>query len=99
MIPLEGVEAALHEATGVGELALAVTTVPDPRRGERLVVLYTDMGMPPEAVYQRLSSGALPKLWLPATRDFVQVDEIPCLGVGKRDLRKLKELAAEKLPG
>jgi acyl-[acyl-carrier-protein]-phospholipid O-acyltransferase / long-chain-fatty-acid--[acyl-carrier-protein] ligase len=99
MIPLEGVEAALQEATGVGELALAVTTVPDPRRGERLVVLYTDMGMPPEAVYQRLSSGALPKLWLPATRDFVQVDEIPCLGVGKRDLRKLKELAAEKLPG
>ena len=31
--------------------------------------------------------------------DFVHVEEIPALGVGKRDLRRLKELAAEKLAG
>ncbi len=99
MVPLEGVEAAIQEAAGVGEAAVAVTTVPDMKRGERLAVLYTDLGMTPEQLAQKLVAGPLPKLWVPSARDFLHVDEIPCLGVGKRDLRKLKELAAEKLPG
>ena len=32
MVPLEGVEAAIQEAAGVGEAAVAVTTVPDAKR-------------------------------------------------------------------
>lgn len=99
MVPLEGVESAIQEAAGVGEAAVAVTTVPDLKRGERLAVLYTDLGMTPEQLTQRLVAGSMPRLWVPSARDFVRVEEIPCLGVGKRDLRKLKELAAEKLPG
>jgi acyl-[acyl-carrier-protein]-phospholipid O-acyltransferase/long-chain-fatty-acid--[acyl-carrier-protein] ligase len=99
MVPLEGVEAAIQEAAGVGEAAVAVTTVPDAKRGERLAVLYTDLGMTPEEVAQKLVAGSLPKLWVPSARDFVHVDELPCLGVGKRDLRRLKEMAAERLPG
>ncbi len=99
MVPLEGIEAAIQEAAGIGEEAVAVTTVPDANRGERLAVLYTDLGMTPEDVAQKLVAGALPKLWIPSARDFVHVDELPCLGVGKRDLRRLKEMAAERLPG
>jgi acyl-[acyl-carrier-protein]-phospholipid O-acyltransferase/long-chain-fatty-acid--[acyl-carrier-protein] ligase len=99
MVPLEGVEAAIQEAAGVSEAAVAVTTVPDAKRGERLAVLYTDLGMTPEQLSQKLVAGSMPKLWVPSVRDFVHVEEIPCLGVGKRDLRKLKELAAERLPG
>ncbi|HEY2156998.1 MAG TPA: AMP-binding protein, partial [Isosphaeraceae bacterium] len=99
MVPLEAVEAAIQDATGAAEGAVAVTTVPDLKRGERLAVLYTDLGATPEQVCQKLGAGPMAKLWIPSPRDFAKVDEIPTLGVGKRDLRRLKELAAEKLPG
>ncbi len=97
MVPLDGVESAIQEASGVGADAVAVTVVPDTKRGERLVVLYTDFGKPVEDVYQSLTSGTMPKLWIPSARDFFEVDELPSLGVGKRDLRRLQELAAERL--
>jgi acyl-[acyl-carrier-protein]-phospholipid O-acyltransferase/long-chain-fatty-acid--[acyl-carrier-protein] ligase len=99
MVPLEAVEAAIQEATGAGENAVAVTTVPDMKRGERLAVLYTDLSMTPDQVCHKLGAGPMAKLWIPSPRDFAKVDEIPCLAVGKRDLRRLKELAAEKVTG
>ncbi len=100
MVPLEGVEAAIQEAAGVADGAVAVTTVPDLKRGERLVVLYTDLGMTPEQVSQKLGAGLDAEALDPLGRaTSSKVDEIPYLGVGKRDLRRLKELAAEKLPG
>ncbi len=99
MVPLEAVEAAIQEASDAADGAVAVTTVPDLKRGERLAVLYTEIGATPEQVCQKLGAGSMAKLWIPTPRDFAKVDEIPTLGVGKRDLRRLKELAAEKLPG
>ncbi len=60
-------------------------------------MLYTDLGMTPEALYHRLNADSgLSKIWTPGPNDFHKVEEIPSLGVGKRDLRRLKELAAEK---
>jgi hypothetical protein len=41
-------EAAIVEVTGASEQNVAVTSLPDPKRGERLCVVYTDLGMPPE---------------------------------------------------
>ena len=99
MVPHQGVEAAIVEVAGVSELNVAVTALPDPRRGERLVVLHTDLGMPAEEVYRRLTAGPWPKLWLPSADSFVAVEAIPLLGTGKTDLRRLRELAAERLGG
>jgi acyl-[acyl-carrier-protein]-phospholipid O-acyltransferase / long-chain-fatty-acid--[acyl-carrier-protein] ligase len=76
-----------------GELTLAVTAVPDEKRGERLVVLYTRLCKPASEVVKELAATGLPKLWLPSSGAFFQVDEIPVLGTGKLDLRGLKELA------
>jgi acyl-[acyl-carrier-protein]-phospholipid O-acyltransferase/long-chain-fatty-acid--[acyl-carrier-protein] ligase len=97
MVPLDGVEIAVHEAAGGAEQAVAVTTVPDAKRGERVVVLYSDADLSPESVCQKLNAGSLPKLWLPSARDFVRVEEVPSLGPGKKDLRRIKEIAAERL--
>jgi acyl-[acyl-carrier-protein]-phospholipid O-acyltransferase/long-chain-fatty-acid--[acyl-carrier-protein] ligase len=97
MVPLDGVEIAVQEAAGVLEQALAVTTIPDAKRGERLVVLFSDADLSPETVCQKLNTGSLPKLWLPAARDFLRVEEVPSLGPGKKDLRRIKEIAAERL--
>ncbi|HWE37934.1 MAG TPA: AMP-binding protein [Isosphaeraceae bacterium] len=97
MVPHRAVESALFAATGADEQALAVTALPDPRRGERLVVVHTGLGMPPEQVYQRLAAGGLPRLWLPSADQFVQVEALPVLGTGKLDLRGLRQLAERRL--
>jgi acyl-[acyl-carrier-protein]-phospholipid O-acyltransferase/long-chain-fatty-acid--[acyl-carrier-protein] ligase len=70
--------------------------VPDARKGERLIVLYTQMSDPPAEACRKLGEAGLPNLWIPGTDSFFQVDAIPILGTGKLDLQKLKELAAEK---
>src|SRR5690606_30863703 len=75
---------------------LAVTAVPDPRKGERLIVLHKAFGRPVDQVLRELSEAGLPNLWIPDAEAFVEVDEIPVLGTGKLDLRGMKELAAEK---
>jgi acyl-[acyl-carrier-protein]-phospholipid O-acyltransferase/long-chain-fatty-acid--[acyl-carrier-protein] ligase len=98
MVPHLGVESAIMEVTGANEQTVAVTAVPDPKRGERLCVLYTDLGVPVREVYQRLSASSLPRLWIPAIEDFVAVETIPVLGTGKVDLRRLRELAVERRP-
>jgi acyl-[acyl-carrier-protein]-phospholipid O-acyltransferase/long-chain-fatty-acid--[acyl-carrier-protein] ligase len=98
MVPHELVEAKVREVAGADEQAVAVTAVPDSKRGERLVVVYTELGgKSPADVCEALRHSKLPNLWLPSAEDFVQVEQIPLLGTGKLDLRKLRELAARRL--
>ena len=47
-------------------------------------------------MWTQLSSRGLPNLWVPGERDFFQVPELPVLGTGKVDLKRVKELALEK---
>lgn len=93
MVPHLAIESAILEATGVDENHVAVTGVPDPKHGERLCVLYTDLGISPAEAHQRLMAASLPKVWVPSPRDFIRVEEIPITSTGKVDLRRLKEIA------
>ncbi|WZO97116.1 AMP-binding protein [Isosphaeraceae bacterium EP7] len=95
MVPHEKVESALIQAIGRIDQTVAVTSIPDPKRGERLVVLYTDLGGTPEEICRKMSATDLPKLWLPSASDFRKVDAIPVLASGKIDLRRMKELALQ----
>jgi hypothetical protein len=38
----------------------------------------------------------LPNLWIPRTNQFFHIDELPHLGSGKLDLRRVHEIAREK---
>jgi acyl-[acyl-carrier-protein]-phospholipid O-acyltransferase/long-chain-fatty-acid--[acyl-carrier-protein] ligase len=100
MVPHMAVESALQEAAATNEEALAVTSLPDPKRGERLCVLHTRLEQSPEEIVRRLNASPLPRLWIPAPQDFVEVEAIPVLGSGKVDLRRLREIARERIaPG
>ncbi len=70
-----------------------VTSVPDPRKGERLVVLHTGLPKSPDDICRALAETDLPRLWVPSPENFRQVEEIPILGTGKLDLRRLRERA------
>lgn len=96
MVPHERVEAAILEAAEGEHPQVAVTALPDPKRGERLIVLFTDLGLGPEEMYRKLMSGPMPKLWLPAIEDFHAVESVPRLASGKLDLRRVKDLAMER---
>ncbi len=96
MVPLEKVEEELQALVGSGERVLALTCVPDEARGERLVVLYTSLpGHEPRELSRGLAGRGLPNLWVPGERDFYQVPELPILGSGKLDLKRVKEMAQE----
>lgn len=97
MVPHVGVESAIMKVTGVTEQNLAVTAIPDPKHGERLCVLYIDLGASPDEVHKRLIAENLPRLWIPSVQDFIKVDEIPITGTGKVDLRRLREVAQTQL--
>ncbi len=76
-------------------LQVAVTGVPDPKKGEKLVVLHTRPDKTPDEIIQQLSDRGLPNLWIPSADAFVEVDEIPVLGTGKLDLRRIREIALQ----
>ena len=78
-----------------GELLLAVTAVPDDRKGERLIVLHRPLKKSVEDVLKELAAKELPNIWLPNKNSFLEVESIPILGTGKLDLRGIKLVAEE----
>ena len=95
MIPLEKLEEEMHAVLGTNDRVLAVAAVPDDRRGERLIVLHlATLAMAPRELGKMLGERGIPNLWIPGDRDYFVVNELPVLGTGKLDLRKVKELAA-----
>jgi acyl-[acyl-carrier-protein]-phospholipid O-acyltransferase / long-chain-fatty-acid--[acyl-carrier-protein] ligase len=96
MVPHVRVEEAIQKILGVeeeGHLKLLVTCVPDERKGERLVVVHTQLEMQPEEICRRLAADGLPNLWIPGADSFMQVESIPVLGSGKTDLKLVADLA------
>jgi len=81
------------------EPTLAVTSVPDPQRGERLVVIHEPLPVPAESLIERLSAQGLPNLWIPSRDSFLEVPKLPMLGAGKLDLKALKQLALARFGG
>jgi acyl-[acyl-carrier-protein]-phospholipid O-acyltransferase/long-chain-fatty-acid--[acyl-carrier-protein] ligase len=69
--------------------------VPDDRRGERLVLLYTNADVSEDLIQARLSESGLPALWIPKKEDMHVVEALPVSGTGKLDLGSARRLAAE----
>ena len=95
MVPHVRIEEMLHELASLTEQAFAVTSVPDEKKGERIVVLHklSDEKLAP--VLQKLAQCNLPPLWKPRSSQFFRIPELPFLGSGKLDLRTLRESALQ----
>lgn len=97
MIPHGGLEEEIHQVLGVRDATLAVVTgIADSAKGERLVVLHLGLEMEVQAIISGLRERGMPNLWIPKAGNFHLVEEIPLLGTGKLDLRRIRELAETK---
>ena len=101
MVPHIKVEEILQKIVAGGadeeqELLAVITSVPDEKKGERLVVVHRPLSKSIDQVLTELNASGLPNLWIPSRDSFLEVADIPHLGTGKVDLKGLKSLAIEK---
>lgn len=101
MVPHIKVEEVLQKIVREGrddeaELVAVVTSVPDEKKGERLIVVHKPLTKTLDQVLAELNASGLPNLWIPSRDSFLEVEDIPHLGTGKLDLKGLKTLALEK---
>lgn len=95
MVPHIKIEEKLHEIADVTTQTFAVTSLPDAKKGEKIMVLHVASEAHLDAVLDKLATSDLPNLWKPKRDQFVRVEAIPVLGTGKTDLRKVKQMAVE----
>ena len=93
MVPHEVVEQVIADLLKLENRVIAVMGVPDDKKGEKLVVPYTEIPLSPEDIVKELrSKKIIPNLWIPKKENFIKVDEIPVLGSSKLDLPALKKI-------
>ena len=76
-------------------MVVAVTSAPDERKGEQLVVLYVAEAGDAAKLQAIVQDSELPNLWRPRKENYLEIDTMPLLGSGKLDLKRLKEMARE----
>ncbi len=102
MVPHIRIEEAIQKILGDDDhvhLSVVVTSVPDERKGERLVVVHVPLAMSPQEIRDHLSTIGVPNLWIPDADYFLQVETIPVLGSGKTDLKAVSDLARKHFLG
>lgn len=95
MVPHGKVEEMIHAILETHEAYCVVVGVPDPRKGEKLLVLHTPLPISVDELWNGLKQRGIPPLWLPAKSAFIEIEELPVLGTGKLDLKRVKAMAME----
>ncbi|MDH4230427.1 MAG: acyl-[ACP]--phospholipid O-acyltransferase [Nitrospirota bacterium] len=97
MVPHLVIEEELCNRLNLPGQALAVTSIPDEKKGERLVVLYAKGTSDTGTLHRALKESLLPNLWKPDRNHYLEVEALPVLGSGKLDIRGLRQMAREVL--
>jgi len=95
MVPLATIEQTLADGLGWEQIEapkVVIISVPDPARGEALILLTTEE-VAVDVVRDTLILAGLPNLWVPKT--ILRVERIPMLGTGKVDFRSCRDLALD----
>ncbi|HUR42966.1 MAG TPA: acyl-[ACP]--phospholipid O-acyltransferase [Aestuariivirga sp.] len=93
MVSLSAVEGKLQEA--FPEALHGVVAVPEPKRGEQLVLFTTDAALDRARVAEELKRVGATDLMIP--RIVIALEEMPLLGSGKTDYVALNAMAREKV--
>jgi acyl-[acyl-carrier-protein]-phospholipid O-acyltransferase/long-chain-fatty-acid--[acyl-carrier-protein] ligase len=94
MVPHVGVEEVYMQGLNTNERVVAVTSVPHPKKGEELVVLYLAKAGGVDKLHEIIADSKLPNMWKPRRDNYIKVESIPLLGSGKLDIMKLRNIAS-----
>ena len=75
----------------------AVVALPDPKKGERLLLLTTRRDADARALLQHAREKGVPEIMVP--RDLLEVEAMPLLGTGKTDYPAVQKLAEARQGG
>lgn len=95
MVPHGTIEQKIADSYGWEQIegpVVVVVGIPDPAKGEALVLL-TTMEIELDDLRERLTAAGLPNLWIP--RIVHRLEKIPLLGTGKLDLKGCREIARQ----
>ncbi len=95
MVPHVGVEEVYQQGLDTDEQVVAVTSVPDDRKGEELVVLYLAKAGDADRLCEIIAGSDVPNMWKPRRNNYVKVESMPILGSGKLDILKLRKIALD----
>ena len=96
MISLSAVEDAIRVALDVQELECIAVAVPDPKKGEAIVLLANPNSLEAtdaDALRKTIISGGIHPLMTPSRIEFV--DEVPTLASGKSGFIAARQLALD----
>ena len=79
----------------VSDEQVAVTSVTDSKKGEKLVVLHQQIDQTAEELVKGLQQLGLPSLFIPQESNFFEVATIPMTGSGKKDLGEIRRIAEQ----
>jgi len=98
MVPHMTIEEVALKGLGIlNEPVVAVSSIPDEKKGEQLVILYDTEKVDVDTLYAVLAESELPKLYVPKRDNLIGIDAIPLLGSGKLDIMKLRQIATESI--
>jgi acyl-[acyl-carrier-protein]-phospholipid O-acyltransferase/long-chain-fatty-acid--[acyl-carrier-protein] ligase len=92
MISLSAVETAVKAALEDTDTALMAVSIPDSRKGERIVLL-SETALDAKTVKATMLANGTPPMMIPS--HWFTVETIPHLGSGKADFAGAKRLAKE----
>ena len=95
MVPHLAVEEVILQGLEAVNQIVFVTDAPHERKGEQLVVLYTEEAGDAAQLQHFIKQSTLPNLWHPKKDNYFQILKMPALGSGKLDMKQLKTIAAE----
>jgi acyl-[acyl-carrier-protein]-phospholipid O-acyltransferase/long-chain-fatty-acid--[acyl-carrier-protein] ligase len=95
MVPHGAIEDEFQRGLGKHEPVVAVSSVPDEKRGERIVVMFTDHAGDPAMLHEIMEKSPIPNLWKPAKNAYFKIDALPMTGTGKLDVKTLRKYALD----
>ena len=95
MVSHGGIEEAIQQILDNNETCVVISSVPDSKKGERLVALHSSLPISVRELIRSLRQKGMPNLWVPKENDFYSIEHIPLLGSGKLDLKAIKILAMD----
>lgn len=93
MVPHIAIEEVYLKGLNINDPVVAVTSIPDDKRGERLVVLHTAAAGDPLALHALMEKSELPNLWKPDRTSYRLIEALPLTGSGKLDVKALRQMA------